>query len=293
MSDGAGLVQFMNALVEIARGASQPSIPPVWQRELLSARDPPHVTCNHYEYVQMPNINMLAEDNMVQQSFFFGPTEITTLRSFVPPQLQMCTTFDLLTACLWRCRTIAIQPKPEEEVRMMTIMNARAKLNPPLPIGYYGNGFVYPAAITTARKLVENPFEYALELIMKVKSEVTEEYVRSVIDLMVSRGRPLFTVVRSCIVSDVRHLGFEEVDFGWGKPVYSGPAKAGAVDFPGVSFWVPFKNAKGEEGAIIIVCLPAKAMERFAKALEDLLNRYRQTSSKGTHQDFGFIRASL
>ena len=159
MSDGAGLVQFMNALVEIARGASQPSIPPVWQRELLSARDPPHVTCNHYEYVQMPNINMLAEDNMVQQSFFFGPTEITTLRSFVPPQLQMCTTFDLLTACLWRCRTIAIQPKPEEEVRMMTIMNVHAKLNPQILISYYGNVFMFPAAVTTTRKLLENPFD--------------------------------------------------------------------------------------------------------------------------------------
>ena len=71
---------------------------------------------------------------------------------------------------------------------------------------------------------------------MKIKSELIEECVRSVIDLMATKERPLFTLVRSCVVFDLRRMGFREVNFGWGKAVYGGVSKAGAVDFPGVSF---------------------------------------------------------
>nr|TKR98657.1 hypothetical protein D5086_0000200970 [Populus alba] len=35
MSDGQGLVQFMAAVAEIARGANAPSVPPVWERHVL------------------------------------------------------------------------------------------------------------------------------------------------------------------------------------------------------------------------------------------------------------------
>lgn len=41
MCDGSGLVQFMNAIAEMARGASIPSVEPVWNRDLLIARAPP------------------------------------------------------------------------------------------------------------------------------------------------------------------------------------------------------------------------------------------------------------
>ncbi|MFS8001379.1 putative 13-hydroxylupanine O-tigloyltransferase [Helianthus anomalus] len=40
MCDGQGIAQFMMALGEISRGAPTPSIPPVWHREQLIARNP-------------------------------------------------------------------------------------------------------------------------------------------------------------------------------------------------------------------------------------------------------------
>ena len=150
------------------------------------------------------------------------------------------------------------------------MVNARHKLNPPLPIGYYGNGFTYPAAVTTSGKLCENPLGYAVELIKKAKNEVTEEYMRSCADMLAIRGRPRFTVVRSWLVSDVTRAGFREVDFGWGKATYGGPAKsfAGAAC---ISFYVPFKNSKGEDGIVVPISLPAPAMERLIKELNCLL----------------------
>ncbi|KAL1566742.1 Benzyl alcohol O-benzoyltransferase [Salvia divinorum] len=285
MSDAAGLVQFMSAVGEFARGAEVPSIPPIWDRHLLNARDPPTVTCTHHEYDDVPDTKgtLIPLDDMVHRSFFFGAAEISALRSLLPPHLRRCSTFELLTACLWRSRTIAISPEPEEEVRILCIVNSRRRFNPPLPTGYYGNAFAFPVAISSAGDLSKNPLRYALELVRKTKADVTEEYMRSLADLMVIRNRPHFTVVRSYLVSDVTHAGFGQVDFGWGKPAYGGPAKGGVGAIPGVaSFYIPFKNSKGEDGVVVPICLPAKAMEVFVKELERMLRGGDEVADRNT-----------
>ncbi|KAJ1417060.1 Transferase, partial [Sesbania bispinosa] len=290
MSDEAGMKQFMNTWAEMARGAGQPSILPVWNRELLMARDPPRITCNHREYEQVTDNTLEEGTIMVDRSFFFGPTEIAALRRLLPFHLRKrSTTFDIITACWWCCRTKALQLKPEEEVRMMCIINSRSRFNPPLPVGYYGNGFVFPATVTTVGKLCGNPFAYVVDLIRKVKDEVTEEYVHSVADFMVLKGQCLFTSVRSCIVSDLTRARFREVDFGWGKAVYGGVAKGGAGPFPGATFLTPSKNAIGEEGILLPICLPVETMERFAKELNDMIGNHDQPTVSGTR----FIMSTL
>nr|GEV93276.1 benzyl alcohol O-benzoyltransferase-like [Tanacetum cinerariifolium] len=236
MSDAPGLVQFMTGLVEDTKGT------------------------------------IIPLDDMAHRSFFIGPAEVAALRRFVPAHLQKCSTFEVLTACLWRCRTISLQPDPEEEMRIICIVNARGKFNPPLPVGYYGNGFAFPVAISTARDLSIKPLSHALELVMKAKSDVTEEYMRSIADLMVTKGRPHFTVVRSYLVSDVTRAGFDVVDFGWGKAAYGGPAKGGVGAIPGVaSFYIPFTNHKGESGIVLPICLPSAAMDIFVTELNSML----------------------
>ncbi|KAJ8468134.1 hypothetical protein OPV22_030686 [Ensete ventricosum] len=274
MSDAPGLVQFMNAVAELARGAAAPSVTPVWGREILEARSPPRATCEHREYDDVPDTRgtIIPLDDMVHRSFFFGTREVAALRRRVPPHLRNSSTFEILTACLWKCRTIAISPDADEEVRMICIVNARGKSDLGLPVGYYGNAFVFPVAVSEAGKLCANPLGYALDLVRKAKSDVTDEYVRSVADLMVLRGRPHFTVVRSYLVSDVTRAGFGDVDFGWGKAAYGGPAKGGVGAIPGVaSFYIPFRNSKGEEGIVVPVCLPGPAMEKFTMEMESLI----------------------
>ncbi|KAG8473816.1 hypothetical protein CXB51_035897 [Gossypium anomalum] len=208
-------------------------------------------------------------DNMVECSFFFGPVEVSLLRSLLPLHLRHCTKFELITACLWRCRTIAINLDPDEQVHLLCIANVRSKFNPPLPSGYYGNVVVSATAITTVKNLCHNPVGYAVELIKKAKANVTEEYIKSTADLFAIRGKSLYVpaVIGSYGISELMHMGFENVDFGWGKAVFGGPANATGL----VSFFIPTKNKEGQVGTLVPICLPASAMERFSNELDNML----------------------
>ncbi|XP_047973931.1 benzyl alcohol O-benzoyltransferase-like [Salvia hispanica] len=270
MADGAGIHQFIKAVCELARGAERPSVIPVWERHILCARYPPRETMRHPEHdiVVDTKRTTIAHDRVVRH-FFFGPTEISTLRQSLPPHLQSCTKFQIVTACMWRCRTIATFSDPNEVFRVLCVMNIREQMNPPLPQGYYGNAIVYPAAVATAEMLLKNPLHYAVELVRKAIQGATEEFVKSVVDLMVLRGRPNLTGVQTYLVSSARVF---EVDVGWGQPAYGGVARAGVDSFPrAVSYFMRIKNSNGEDGIMVPICLPPKAMDVLVDELQKML----------------------
>ncbi|KAE8652332.1 benzyl alcohol O-benzoyltransferase [Cucumis sativus] len=264
MADGLGIAQFIKATAEIARGAFAPSILPVWQRALLTARDPPRITFRHYEYDQVVDTKstLIPVNNMIDQLFFFSQHQISTLCQTLPAHLHDCSSFEVFAAYVWRLRTIALQFKPEEEVRFLCVVNIRSKID--IPLGYYGNAVVVPAVITTVAKLCGNPLGYAIDLIRKAKAKATAEYIKSTVDLMVIKGRPGFTTVGSFIMSDLTRIGFENVDFGWEKAIFGGPITGGSGIIRGMaSSCIPFMNRNGEKGIVITLCLPLPAMERF------------------------------
>ncbi|CAJ2631533.1 unnamed protein product [Trifolium pratense] len=295
ISDATGLKQFMNAWAEMARGAHQPSIQPIWHRELLMARNPPHVTCNHREFEQiiLPPNTVKKEDatTIVHQSFVFTPAHVAAIRCLVPIHLRQCTAFDLITACFWCCRTKALQLEPNEEVRMIYTVNARSRLNANQSslVGYYGNCSAFPVAVTSAGNLIcGNPLGYAVELIKNAKAQVTEEYMHSLADLSVIKERCIYNTIRSCVVSDMTRAKYENVNFGWGAAVYGGVVKGGAGPLPGATFIVPHKNAK--EGLILLItCLPYEDMKRFAEELDKMFGNQNQPTTSGP----SFVMSSL
>ncbi|KAI3677084.1 hypothetical protein L1987_86704 [Smallanthus sonchifolius] len=274
MSDATGLVQFLSGLSEIARGATSPSTLPVWQRELLCSSDRPHVTFTHSNKFQLA----CTKDDTIH-SFFFTTTDISAFRRLVPIHLQRCTTFEVITACLWRCRAIALQPDPEEEMPIIWPVNARKMFNPPLPVGYYGNVLGFLAAICTARDLCNKQLGYALELVMKAKSDVTKlGYITSVSNLMALKARLYFTSIRAYTVSDLTRAGFNAVDFGWGKAVYGGSGKCR------VGVYVGYTNNEGESGIVVPVCLSSGVMDRFVKELNRMLAQGKNNEALLEHK---------
>ena len=276
--DAPGGMEFEKVVCELARGEPGPAVAPAWGREMFMARDPPRPSYPHPEYSEpaggagaVDRMLTTPASDMARVPFFFGPREIAGLRQRAPPHVGRSSRFELVAACIWLGRTAALGYGAEEEVRLSFIVNARGRADVPLPQGFYGNAFAYSVAATTAGELCVGGLGYALELVKKAKSAVTYEYLQSVADLMVVRGRPLFALTRTYIVSDVSHAGFKSVDFGWGEAVYGGPAKGGEGPFPGVTnYFSRSRNGKGEEGTVVPVCLPMDAMEKFQLEVQGL-----------------------
>ncbi|CAA0813490.1 (Z)-3-hexen-1-ol acetyltransferase [Striga hermonthica] len=258
MGDGAGLVQLMSAVGEFSRGDRAPSIFPVWERHLLNARDP--LKFRKYD-PDAEGDPIPLDNNPVQRCFFFGPAEISALRRQLPSHYS---TFDVVTGCLWRCRTAAISTGPHQVFRVNCIVDCRKRFDPPLPGGYYGNVVVGPPAVSAAGELCSKPLEYAVELVRRAKSEATEEYVR----VIAARGRvDDFRWVRNFVVSDLTSMGFEKVDYGWGEAVYGGNPVPINLVTSAVSSYTVWRNSEGERGVLVPMSLPANAMEVFAKEL--------------------------
>lgn len=93
---------------------------------------------------------------------------------------------------MWKCRTEALDLKPSEIVSISPFITARGKQSLDLPDGYYGNAFAFPTAISDAGLICNNPMGYALELIREAKAQMNKEYMSSVADLIVLKGRPMY-----------------------------------------------------------------------------------------------------
>ncbi|CAL5066670.1 unnamed protein product [Urochloa decumbens] len=272
MCDAAGIVQFMSAVGELARGLPAPTVTPVWSRELLNARSPPRPSFPHHEYDPVPPTPFPPPGDMVTRTFTFVPADIAAIKKGGG---KATTTFEALAALIWRARTAALEIPAGEDARLAFPADVRRARGLGLPAGYYGNACVYPTAVADAGALRGGSLGDAVELVREAKKPVAAaaEYARSTADLLALRGRPLLALGNLFIVSDNRRAGFGGVDFGWGQPAYGGPAGAMFV----LSFLVAVRSGDGEEedAVAVPVVLPRAAMDRFASELKTMLAAVR------------------
>ncbi|PNT71873.1 benzyl alcohol O-benzoyltransferase [Brachypodium distachyon] len=271
--DAIGIVQFMGAVAELARGLPSPTVNPAWSRELLEARSPPSPSFPHREYDLLPPPPPPPPSDMVLRTFSFSSGNIATIKKRLGDDKS--TTFEALAAALWLARTAALEIPAGELARLVVIANFRPIAAGPdpglgLPAGYYGNACVPPTALADAGELTTSSSAMSLReaaaLVRGAKAAVTADYVRSTADVLAERGRPCLALDNLLVVSDLRHAGFRGVDFGWAGPVYGGPADT----VFGVCFFVAVKGEDGEEAVAVPVVLPRIAMDRLAKEVERL-----------------------
>ncbi|TVT96907.1 hypothetical protein EJB05_57873 [Eragrostis curvula] len=127
MYDAVGVFKFLEAIGDMARGEPQPTVLPVRERELLTSCSAPSITRAHLGYEPLADgdtsddvMQTTPSADMIGQYFFFGPAEISAIRSSVPESLaKRSTVFELLAAVTWRCRTTALGYEPNKLVRFM------------------------------------------------------------------------------------------------------------------------------------------------------------------------------
>ena len=289
IADGFGMIQFMMTVAELTVGEASPSLLPVWKRELLSTAhiNPSPTTYPNPAYQPLLNsLDFTSDDlmlstpphRMIAEYFVFGPREVATLRSHLPGHLaDSATSFELLTAAMWRCRTIALGYESGQRVRLMITMNARGRWNRHtlIPWGYYGNAHFSPIAELTVDELCGQTLAGTVELVRKTKLSVTKECMRSMVDTTAYiRQWPSLTMDRTYEVSDTRWIAAGNgLQLGWAEYVGGGIPLAGDLTSKLGSHHMRCKNEDGEDSTVVSLLLPRPAMERFKKEMDVWLNK--------------------
>ncbi|CAN6237722.1 unnamed protein product [Urochloa humidicola] len=291
IADGFGMVQFLKAVADVARGEAAPAVLPVWERHLLMARTPPDTAYVHRKLTSLLKYDAPSAaanaggGGVVCRHFLFGPAEIATLRCRAAEDggnlaaSASFTRFELLTAAIWRCRAAAwgrSRLADGDPAILVFAGNARRRCweGRLLPRGYYGNALVFHAVHGVAAGELRGtmPLGRAAALVREAKADASyEEHVRSTADfLAASRGTAAPAAAyrdETYMVSDWTRLGEDEVDFGWAKRVAGGVA---APPSPLVSFNAKCVNSDGDESVVVTMQLPEAVMERFEKEINKI-----------------------
>ncbi|KAI3832197.1 hypothetical protein MKX03_016492 [Papaver bracteatum] len=248
MADGTSTAEFVKSWGEVTRGLPL-SIPPFLDRTLLKARNPPKVEFTHeYEdIVDVSNTEAIFEQEMlINKSFIFHPEDLEQLKKKAMEDgvLQRCSSFEVLTALMWRARTQSLRYNPDQQVRILFAVDARPSLDPKLPKGYFGNAFLMMNCQCSVSDMLDSPLSSTVERIQRSIKMVTDEYVKSTVDFL-EETKIILPHSSTVFLSAWSKLGFNSVDFGWGKPFFA-----------------------DNKGINLVLCLPASTMKVFQELIE-------------------------
>ncbi|RDX81535.1 Omega-hydroxypalmitate O-feruloyl transferase, partial [Mucuna pruriens] len=263
--DGLSFKTFLDNLAALA--ANKPlAVIPCHDRQLLAARSPPRVSFPHPELIKLGNLPSGLESGVFEASnedlnfrvFRLTSDNILSLKE----KAKGCTSsrvtgFNVITAHIWRCKALSAPYDPTRSSTILYAVDIRAKLNPPLPKAYAGNAVLTAYATAKCEELEKGPFSSLVEMVTEGAKRMSDEYARSIIDWgELHNGFPHGEV----LVSSWWRLGFEEVEYPWGKPKYCCPVVYHRKDI--ILVFPPFGGG-GDDGINIIVALPPKEMAKF------------------------------
>ncbi|XP_031482481.1 alcohol acyltransferase 9-like [Nymphaea colorata] len=232
LCDGIGSSQFLNAWADACRDPTSPLlVPPCWGREALKPRNPPRIEFSHGTELAQQEAGSggaaMAGEPLIHVWVTFEAEEISRLKRRCIPALN-CTSFEVLAAHIWRCWARAMfgaeatngRPKKEGQVvGLFFPADVRGKLDPPLPVGFYGNSLSLASMGRHCGVLLTEQIHQTVKGIQRAKDmALSDAYARSEIDLL-ALHQPVDNPTSILIVSQWYRLGLERVDFGSGPPV--------------------------------------------------------------------------
>ncbi|XP_059664544.1 omega-hydroxypalmitate O-feruloyl transferase-like [Cornus florida] len=266
MFDGLGAMEFVNSWGETARGLPL-KVPPFLDRSIFKARKLPRPEFPHHEFAEIEDMSNTAdvyEEEMIYRSFCFDTEKLQQLKrkAMEDGVLSKCTTFEALSAFVWRARTQALRLQRDQQTKLLFAVDGRSRFDPPMPDGYFGNGIVLTNSLCSAGELVENPLSFAVGLVQEAVNMVTDSYMRSAIDYFeVTRARP--SLAATLLITTWSRLSFHTTDFGWGEPFLSGP-----VALPEKEVTLFLSHGKERKSINVLLGLPASSMKIFQELMQ-------------------------
>ncbi|MED6138568.1 hypothetical protein PIB30_075438 [Stylosanthes scabra] len=249
-------------------------VTPSHDRHLLAARSQPRVTFPHPEMLDLGDFPTSAESGVFQASseelnfniFHLTNDNINYLKDKAKGNNvnSRVTGFNVVTALIWRCKALSFSPPdPNRSSTILYAVDIRSRLSPPLPRSYAGNAVLTAYATAKCEVLEKGSFARLVEIVTEGAKRMNDEYARSIIDWgELHSGFPNGEV----LVSSWWRLGFEEVEYPWGKPRYCCP-----VVYHRKDIILLFPPLGGGDGINVIVALPPKEMEKFKTLFYEFL----------------------
>eukprot|EP00253_Pinus_taeda_P002016 PITA_02016 len=270
--DGLSASHFLRNVAALAAGLQLLAIVPCNDRSLLKARCPLRIEYDHPELVKLDVTDAAAGSllrppsrDYVLKLFKLSGETVQRIKSKAlrGGKLERCSGFEAVTAHLWKARTLALGMEAEETSWVLFAVDMRPRMDPPLPREYAGNA-VFPAyASASAGELEAAAMWWCVAKVQEGVGRITDAYLRSCIDWgELHRGIPRRDdgegKGRSIFVSSWWRLGLEEVEYPWGKPLYSGPVIDGRLDI--VLF---LANKEDKNGVNVFLALDSHSMSKF------------------------------
>ncbi|KAM6594722.1 hypothetical protein CsatA_002425 [Cannabis sativa] len=237
-------------------------------RSILKARNPPKIEYSHDEFAEIQDISetsKLYEEEMLYKSFCFNPEKLEKLKkkAIADGVLEKCTTFEALSAFVWRARTESLKMQPDQNTKLLFAVDGRSRFEPPIPKGYFGNAIVLTNSLCRAGDLLENPLSFAVGQVQKAVNMVNDSYMRSAIDYFeITRARP--SLAATLLITTWSRLPFHTTDFGWGEPLLSGP-----VALPEKEVILFLSHGKERKSINVLLGLPESAMKVFEELMQN------------------------
>ncbi|XP_076882671.1 shikimate O-hydroxycinnamoyltransferase-like [Bidens hawaiensis] len=269
VADGISGLHFINTWSDMAHGLDI-TIQPFIDRTLLRAQDPPRPVFEHIEYHPGPTVKAPLDETKITCSMFKltrSHLDMLKAKSKEDGNTISYSSFEILSAHIWKCMCIAARGLPENVETMFDCpVDGRARFEPLLPLGFFGN--VIFRATTTATKgdIQTKPLWYIASKIHDAVARVNSDYLKSALDYLEQhhnsqRFEPNYNYMNLRIVSWAR-LPIYDADFGWGRPIFMGGTR---IPPAGKCHVLPSPTNDGSLS--LIIGLESEQMKLFSKLL--------------------------
>ncbi|KAK0605231.1 hypothetical protein LWI29_024374 [Acer saccharum] len=279
LADGPSAFHFVNTWADIARYGSSTStlLLPWHDRTLLQARNPPAPAFHHIEYDPSPSMVMNtthldppSSSTCTSAVFKVSSEQQNMLKKHKPTSSSTSTgakysSYETLAAHIWRSICKARGLANDQLTKLYIPVDGRSRLNPPLPPGFFGNAIFSATSTALAGDIQSEPLIDTVGRIYEAVKRIDDDYIRSALDYLqvqpdlapLSRGAQTFKCPNLNVNSWSR-LPMYDADFGWGRPVFTGPP---SVVLEGMCFILPKSTIDGSLS--LAICLETSHMQLF------------------------------
>ncbi|TKW19829.1 hypothetical protein SEVIR_4G045200v4 [Setaria viridis] len=279
-ADGRAFGNFLRAWAAMARGVgeAEAAVPRPWlDRTLLRARSPPSVRFDHAVAVTSRRDVAGGSNPKVPFDTAILPISrdhVDALKAGAGTTAgggKKVSTFNAVVAHVWGCAckssSRGAADGTEDDTRVYMTADARSRVRPPLPDGYLGNAVVRSLAVAKMGDIASGSLATAAARVSHATARLSDEFVRSLVDYLEQATSGAAAEWPDLWIVSWLGLPFSELDFGWGRPAFVGPA---TITLGGRVYLVPGPDGGGVD---VVVAMEPGRLARFKVLFYEGLKR--------------------